>query len=50
MSNNEKMTGPLRIQGDHGAVAFWNISITKFDTAVRRKKLRMATIQQTPYS
>jgi hypothetical protein len=24
--------GPLRIQGDHGAVAFKNIKITKFDT------------------
>jgi len=28
MSNDEKATGPLRIQGDHGAVAFRNISIT----------------------
>lgn len=27
-------TGPLRIQGDHGAVAFRNIKITRFDTAV----------------
>lgn len=32
MLNDEKATGPLRIQGDHGAVAFRNISITKFDT------------------
>lgn len=29
--NPEKVTGPLRIQGDHGAVAFRNISITAFD-------------------
>lgn len=27
----EKATGPLRIQGDHGAVAFRNIRITSFD-------------------
>lgn len=27
----EKATGPLRIQGDHGAVAFRNIKITTFD-------------------
>ena len=32
MSNNEKAQGPLRIQGDHGAVAFRNINITSFDT------------------
>ncbi len=31
MPNDEKPTGPIRIQGDHGAVAFRNISITKFD-------------------
>ncbi len=29
--NKEAATGPLRIQGDHGAVAFKNISITSFD-------------------
>lgn len=28
---NESATGPLRIQGDHGAVAFRNIEITVFD-------------------
>ena len=28
--NDEKPTGPLRLQGDHGAVAFRNISITNF--------------------
>jgi hypothetical protein len=32
MGNNEKAEGPLRIQGDHGAVAFRNINITSFDT------------------
>src|SRR5690606_30070535 len=32
MGNNEKAKGPLRIQGDHGAVAFRNINITSFDT------------------
>ncbi|MDQ3290940.1 MAG: DUF1080 domain-containing protein [Bacteroidota bacterium] len=28
MGNDEKATGPIRIQGDHGAVAFRNISIS----------------------
>ncbi|WP_375436107.1 DUF1080 domain-containing protein [uncultured Hymenobacter sp.] len=28
MANDEKATGPLRFQGDHGAVAFRNITIT----------------------
>lgn len=32
MENNEKAKGPLRIQGDHGAVAFRNIKITGFDS------------------
>src|SRR5690606_35316420 len=31
MENNEKAKGPLRIQGDHGAVAFKNIQITSYD-------------------
>ncbi len=31
MENNEVTTGPLRIQGDHGAVAFRNIKITNYD-------------------
>lgn len=31
-SNDEKAIGPLRFQGDHGAVAFRNIKITRFDT------------------
>lgn len=30
---SEKAVGPLRIQGDHGAVAFRNIKITPFDKA-----------------
>ncbi|MES2874912.1 MAG: DUF1080 domain-containing protein [Bacteroidota bacterium] len=32
ISADEKATGPLRIQGDHGPIAFRNIKITKFDT------------------
>lgn len=32
MSNDEKSTGPLRFQGDHGAVAFRNINIKKNDS------------------
>lgn len=31
MENNEKEAGPIRIQGDHGAVAFRDIEITSFD-------------------
>ena len=31
MGNNEKAVGPLRIQGDHGAVALRNIKITSYD-------------------
>ncbi len=31
IGNNEKPTGPLRFQGDHGPVAFRNIKITPFD-------------------
>ncbi|KAA3439218.1 family 16 glycoside hydrolase [Rufibacter hautae] len=30
ISNDEKATGPLRIQGDHGAVAFRNIKVNHF--------------------
>ncbi|WP_184546590.1 family 16 glycoside hydrolase [Mucilaginibacter sp. FT3.2] len=33
MDSKETTAGPLRIQGDHGAVAFRNISITGFDKA-----------------
>jgi hypothetical protein len=29
--NKESVTGPIRLQGDHGAVAFKNISYTNFD-------------------
>lgn len=31
MSNDEKATGPLRFQGDHGVVAFRSIKITQYD-------------------
>lgn len=31
MASDEKATGPLRLQGDHGAVAFRNIKVTTFD-------------------
>lgn len=31
ISNEEKATGPLRFQGDHGAVAFKNIRITPYE-------------------
>ncbi len=31
MSEDEKATGPLRFQGDHGSVAFRNIKITQYD-------------------
>jgi hypothetical protein len=31
MSNDERPTGPLRFQGDHGPVAFRNIRLTPFD-------------------
>jgi hypothetical protein len=33
MQNNEVAVGPIRIQGDHGAVAFRNINITTYDVA-----------------
>jgi hypothetical protein len=31
MENNERPTGPLRFQGDHGPVAFRNIKVTPLD-------------------
>ena len=31
LSNEEEPAGPLRFQGDHGAVAFRNIDISKYD-------------------
>lgn len=34
MGNNEKATGPIRIQGDHGAVALRNLRITSYDKAL----------------
>ncbi|MHB1179083.1 MAG: family 16 glycoside hydrolase, partial [Daejeonella sp.] len=32
MSQDEKATGPLRLQGDHGAVAFRNMKIKRYDS------------------
>ncbi|MEP2350111.1 MAG: DUF1080 domain-containing protein, partial [Algoriphagus sp.] len=34
MTGTDVALGPLRIQGDHGAVAFRNIEITPFDAAI----------------
>lgn len=31
ISNDEKATGPLRLQGDHGAIAFKNIKVKLYD-------------------
>ena len=39
MSPDDVAKGPLRIQGDHGAVAFRNIKITKFDGMRPAEKL-----------
>lgn len=36
-ASEEKALGPLRLQGDHGAVAFRNISITKADQPRKSK-------------
>ena len=41
IGNNEKARGPLRFQGDHGAVAFRNINITNYDTP--RQAVKTAT-------
>ncbi len=41
----EKATGPLRIQGDHGAVAFRNIKITTFD----KPRPELTNIKYTVY-
>lgn len=38
MANDEKATGPLRFQGDHGAVAFRNITITNGLTAAPERE------------
>lgn len=35
----EEATGPLRIQGDHGAVAFRNIQVTEFDKPREEEKV-----------
>jgi hypothetical protein len=38
VSNTEAAFGPLRLQGDHGAVAFRNIKITKYDSPRKAEK------------
>ncbi|WP_276500237.1 family 16 glycoside hydrolase [Terrimonas pollutisoli] len=43
--NDEKPKGPLRLQGDHGPVAFRNIKITSFDKA----KPRLSNLQYAVY-
>ena len=43
--NDEKPKGPLRLQGDHGAVAFRNIKITSFD----KPKPRLSNLQYAVY-
>ncbi|MFC0772087.1 family 16 glycoside hydrolase [Terrimonas alba] len=43
--NDEKPKGPLRFQGDHGAVAFRNIKITAFD----KPKPRLSNLQYAVY-
>ena len=43
--NEEKTKGPLRLQGDHGAVAFRNIKLTSFD----KPKPRLANLQYAVY-
>ena len=45
VSNEEKPTGPLRFQGDHGAVAFRNIKVTSFD----KTRPELANIRYTLY-
>lgn len=37
MDGKEVAKGPLRIQGDHGAVAFRNIKITEYNESTQRK-------------
>jgi hypothetical protein len=41
MSASEKSVGPIRIQGDHGPIAFRNIKITRFDAP--RAAVELAT-------
>ncbi|MDN3688646.1 3-keto-disaccharide hydrolase [Cyclobacterium jeungdonense] len=38
MANQEMSRGPIRIQGDHGAVAFRNLQLTPFDNAAPELK------------
>lgn len=38
MASQEMSSGPLRIQGDHGAVAFRNLRLTPFDNAAPELK------------
>ena len=45
VSNTEAATGPLRIQGDHGAIAFRNIKITPFG----KPRPQLANINYTVY-
>ncbi|WP_242916435.1 family 16 glycoside hydrolase [Pontibacter liquoris] len=45
MANDEKPTGPLRFQGDHGAVAFRNISITDYS----KPRPELANLTYTVY-
>jgi hypothetical protein len=47
MSKDEKKTGPLRIQGDHGTVGFRNISITHFENG-RPAETPPVTRRQAP--
>lgn len=43
--NDEQPKGPLRLQGDHGPVAFRNIKITSFD----KPKPRLSNLQYAVY-
>ncbi|WP_026462999.1 3-keto-disaccharide hydrolase [Adhaeribacter aquaticus] len=45
LGSDEKATGPLRFQGDHGAVAFRNIKVTNFD----KPRPELVNLQYTIY-
>ena len=45
ISQKEKATGPLRIQGDHGPVAFRNIKLTKYE----KPRPELKNLQYTVY-
>jgi hypothetical protein len=45
ISNEEKAKGPLRIQGDHGAVAFRNVKMTSYTTP----RPELANLKYTVY-